>query len=339
MDHLDPTRFEVVPVGITQDGVWVPGTTDTATLRANGRNMPTVQDHGEHIQLVLGSRNSQRGCPGEIRYANGDNAGTVYAEIDIALPVLHGVNGEDGTIQGLFELAGVPYVGNGVLASAAGMDKVFTKKLARIAGVPVGFEVVLEGRTALTEAEQEQLGLPIFVKPARGGSSIGISKVQDWKDAQAAIALAFEHDDKVLVESMIYGPEVECGVLQLPDGTLQTSVPAMLQGTEDGAEGFYGFDAKYVDSNVSAAIPAPISEENTALVQRYAAETFKALACEGLARVDFFVTDQGPVLNEINTLPGFTPISMYPQMFMASGMTYEQLLTTLVERGLSARGQ
>ncbi|KAB3523297.1 D-alanine--D-alanine ligase [Corynebacterium sp. zg254] len=334
MDHLDPERYTVIPVGITQDGAWVPGQSDTAQLRAEGRTMPTVEDQGTHLMPVLGQT---AGEPAELRVVTGQQAGETFASFDLVFPVLHGVNGEDGTVQGLLDLAGIPYVGNGVLASAAGMDKVFTKRLARVAGIPVGQEIVLEQQRPLTAEEQEQLGLPVFVKPARGGSSIGISKVDRWEDVDAAIDLAFAHDSKVLIESMIHGREVECGVLQHPDGSLVASVPAMLEGTEDGAEGFYGFDAKYVDSTVSASIPAPLTEEDTRQVQQWAIETFRALGCEGLARVDFFVTKNGPVLNEINTLPGFTPISMYPQMFLAQGMEYEQLLDTLIQRARVAR--
>ncbi len=329
MDHLDPKRYEVIPVGITQQGAWVPGTTDTAELRADGRDMPTVRDRGEHVQLVLGTAN------GELRYISGEKAGETYATVDVIFPVLHGQNGEDGTIQGLFELAGVPYVGNGVLASASGMDKEYTKRLAKQAGVPCGEELILAENRELTVEEQQRLGLPVFVKPARGGSSIGISKVDTWEDFARAVEIAFDHDNKVIIESMIHGREVECGVLQYPEGSVVASAPAMLEGTEDGDEGFYGFDAKYLANTVTPSIPAPIGEEATAEVRRLAVRTFEALNCEGLARVDFFVMDDGGViLNEINTLPGFTPISMYPQMFIAGGMEYPQLLDILIARAL-----
>ena len=329
MDHLDPERYEVIPVGITPQGAWVPGTVDTSELRADDREMPSVRDRGEHIQLVLGAQT------GELRYVSGVHAGRTYAHVDVIFPVLHGQNGEDGTIQGLFELAGIPYVGNDVLASAAGMDKEYTKRLAKQAGVPCGEELILAENRELTEDEQQRLGLPVFVKPARGGSSIGISKVDSWEAFAQAVEIAFDHDNKVIVESMIHGREVECGVLQYPEGSVIASAPAMLEGTEDGDEGFYGFDAKYLDNTVTPSIPAPIGEEATGEVRRLAVRTFEALNCEGLARVDFFVTDNGEViLNEINTLPGFTPISMYPQMFIAGGMEYPQLLDILIARAL-----
>ena len=332
MSHLDPQRYEVIPVGISPDGAWVPQHAELTQLceqlKAQGAQMPEVQDSGEHVQLVIG------GQPGQLRYTTGQRASEEFAQVDVIFPVLHGMNGEDGTSQGLFDLTGVPYVGNGVLASAAGMDKVFTKKLAREAGIPVTHELVIAEPRELTESEQQELGLPVFVKPARGGSSIGISKVSAWEDLAPAVAEAFAHDDKVVIESMIYGSEVECGVLQKPSGELIASVPALLQGTEDGDEGFYGFDAKYVANTVSAAIPAPLDPEMTRQIQDWSEATFQALGCRGLARVDFFVTDKGPVLNEINTMPGFTPISMYPKMFAATDVAYGELLDTLIESGV-----
>ncbi|WP_151902956.1 D-alanine--D-alanine ligase family protein [Corynebacterium urogenitale] len=334
MAHLDPQRFNIVPIGITHDGAWVPNSLELSalieSLKADGSRMPSVDDTGEHVQPTLGGRR------GEFRYVAGPRVGEVYAQVDVVFPVLHGMNGEDGTIQGLLDLTGVPYVGNGVLSSAVGMDKVFTKKLAREAGIPVTPELVLTEPRDLTEEEQSRLGLPVFVKPARGGSSIGISKVTSWEDLPLALKEAFNNDDKAIIEAMIHGREVECGVLQRPAGDLVASVPAMLEGTEDGDEGFYGFDAKYVDDTVSATIPAPLEESMIQSIRDWSVATFEALGCEGLARVDFFATDKGPVFNEINTMPGFTPISMYPQMFQASGVEYAELLTILVERALAS---
>lgn len=332
IDHLDRERFEVIPVAITRGGAWVPGTTDTTRLRAQGASMPEVSDSGEHVQIIFGAQTPAGTA--ELRYVSGDKAGQHFATIDLVFPVLHGVNGEDGTVQGVLDLAGVPYVGNGVLASAAGMDKEYTKRLAREAGIPVGRELILNSPRELTAEEKEHLGLPVFVKPARGGSSIGISKVDSWEERGAAVDLAFANDSKVIIESMIIGSEVECGVLQDAAGQLHASTPAMLEGTEDGDEGFYGFDAKYVDSTVTAKIPAPLSAETIAEVQRWAVATFEALNCEGIARVDFFVTAEGPVLNEINTMPGFTPISMYPKMFAHDGVDFGQLVDKLIERAL-----
>jgi D-alanine-D-alanine ligase len=337
MSSLDPERYEVVPVGITENGIWVKGTTDTEKLTAHGKDLPTVAG-GRSVTFDLGSpvRPGTDGSAGErprgtsLRFGDG----SLYAQVDVVFPVLHGVHGEDGTVQGLLELANVPYVGSGVFASAACMDKQYTKAVARHEGIPVGDEIVLDEQRDLTDEEQERLGLPVFVKPARGGSSIGVSKVSDWADLETAEKSAFLHDDKILVEAMLRGVEVECGVLQYPDGTVQASYPSMLTGTEDGPEGFYGFDTKYLDDIISYEIPAPLPEAQVAEIRRLAVETFNALDCSGLARVDFFVTEDGPVLNEPNTMPGFTPISMYPKMFEATGVAYPDLLDILIAQAL-----
>lgn len=351
IQHLDPQKYEVIPVGITRAGQWVVGATDPAELTIKDRHLPQVLDR-DVIQLSLDPTR-----PGTLTFVTGPRMGEVFATVDVIFPVLHGRFGEDGTIQGLCELAGVPYVGTGVMSSAASMDKEYTKKIASAAGLPIGREVVLrarnthatggEGTTSLTsggegttpnptltDADKAYLGLPVFVKPARGGSSIGISKVDRWEDLDEAISLAREYDSKVIVEAMIHGVEVECGVLQYPDGHVVASLPAQLADTESGEEGFYGFDTKYLDNVVTAQIPAAVGEETLSHIQELAVETFHALDCDGLSRVDFFVTERGPVLNEINTMPGFTPISMYPQMFAASGVPYAELLDILVQRAL-----
>ncbi|MEO6881640.1 MAG: D-alanine--D-alanine ligase family protein, partial [Mycobacteriaceae bacterium] len=268
-------------------------------------------------------------------------AGTVLATVDVVFPVLHGPQGEDGTLQGLLELAGVPYVGAGVLASAAGMDKEFTTKLLAADGLPVGTRVVLRpGVAAPTEADQQRLGLPVFVKPARGGSSLGISRVERWQDLPAAIALAREHDPKVLVEAAVTGREVECGVLELPTGELRASVPAEIRLAADETgepDGFYDFETKYLGGGASYDVPARLDAAATRQVQEMAVAAFRALDCAGLARVDFFLTDGGPVINEVNTMPGFTPSSMYPRMWAATGVDYPTLLSTLVDTAI-ARG-
>lgn len=321
MSHLDPERFEVVPVGITRSGKWVAGTRDPEALKAHDGELPEVTD-GEEVVLAV---NPERA--GQLTFLDGRR----YADVDVVFPVLHGVFGEDGTMQGLFELSGVPYVGPGVLASACGMDKEFTKKVLSAAGLPVSAGTVLAAGQTLSDEDREELGLPVFVKPARGGSSIGVSRVTDWADLDAALEEAFADDDKVLVEAETVGAEVEVGVLERPDGTVVASVPARLTGTEDSDEGFYDFDAKYLDDVVHAEIPAQIGEETTERLREMAVTAFTALECSGLARVDFFVTENGPVLNEVNTMPGFTPISMYPQVFRAVGVGYADLLATLIE--------
>ena len=325
MSHLDPEKYELYPIGITQQGTWTVGESNPEKLRSTNGVMPTVTLTKE---VSLAADPARRG---QFRFADGSE----HVTVDVIFPVLHGLYGEDGTIQGLFELSGVPYVGTGVLSSACGMDKEYTKKLLAAEGLPVGREVILRGEETLTQADCQLLGLPVYVKPARGGSSIGISRVTRWEDMDAALREARQYDTKVIVESEIIGDEVECGVLEYPDGTVVASVPAQLVNTSVGHEGFYGFDAKYVDGDVSAMIPAPLDDAATRLIQSLAREAFQALQCSGLARVDFFVTPAGPVLNEVNTMPGFTPISMYPQVFAASGVPYAELLDTLIARALA----
>ena len=325
MSHLDPEKYELYPIGITQQGTWTVGESDPEKLRSTNGVMPTVSLTKE---VSLAADPARRG---QFRFADGSE----HVTVDVIFPVLHGLYGEDGTIQGLFELSGVPYVGTGVLSSACGMDKEYTKKLLAAEGLPVGKEVILRGEETLTQADCQLLGLPVYVKPARGGSSIGISRVTRWEDMDAALREARQYDTKVIVESEIIGDEVECGVLEYPDGTVVASVPAQLVNTSVGHEGFYGFDAKYVDGDVSAMIPAPLDDAATRLIQSLAREAFQALQCSGLARVDFFVTPAGPVLNEVNTMPGFTPISMYPQVFAASGVPYAELLDALIARALA----
>lgn len=325
MSHLNPEKYEVIPVGITEAGTWTVGEPDPEKLRTVDRVLPVVEQR-EELRLSVSPETR-----GQFYLADG----TVHATADVIFPVLHGTFGEDGTIQGLFELSGVPYVGTGVLSSAAGMDKEFTKKLMVAVGLPVTDEVVLRDGRELGEDDRERLGLPVFVKPARGGSSIGISKVDTWAELAGAVELARQHDSKVIVEAELVGAEVEVGVVEYPDGRVVASVPARLENTGNSEEGFYGFETKYLDDVVTATVPAPFGPELTQQLQDLAVTAFRALNCEGLARVDFFVTAAGPVLNEINTMPGFTPISMYPQVFAASGLSYADLLDTLVQRGLT----
>ena len=324
MNHLDPEKFEVVPIGITREGAWTPGTTEG--LEIVDGVMPEVSPGAE---LTLSLDPNAKG-----QFHNVTD-GTLFAEVDVVFPILHGPFGEDGTVQGLFELSGLPYVGPGVLASSVGMDKEFTKKVLAAADLPVAPEVILKGRTELSEDEKQQLGLPVFVKPARGGSSIGVSKVTTWEEFPAAVDLALEDDEKILVEPEIVGQEVEIGVLHYADGTLLASVPALLAGIDDSDEGFYGFDTKYLDNVVTAEIPAPFAPELTEKLRDMAIRAFEALNCEGLSRVDFFVTKDSVYINEINTLPGFTPISMYPQVLAASGVEYPALLEALIEQALA----
>ncbi|MFZ0835575.1 MAG: D-alanine--D-alanine ligase family protein [Mycobacterium sp.] len=333
--HLDPMRFETVPIGITREGTWVLTGADPGKLAITDGQLPQVitssgpqlalpadpQRHGELISLGSG--------PGE-----------ALASVDVVFPVLHGPYGEDGTIQGLLELAGVPYVGAGVLASAAGMDKEFTKKLLAAEGLPIGDHVVLRPRHAsLAEADKQRLDLPVFVKPARAGSSFGVSRVSSWDELPAAIACARQHDPKVLVEKAIHGRELECGVLELPDGAVRASTVGEIRvaGVQGREEGFYDFATKYLEEGAELDVPAKIDDQVADEVRALAVRAFHAIGCEGLARVDFFLTEDGPLVNEVNTMPGFTTISMYPRMWAASGVDYPTLLAAMVDTAL-ARG-
>ncbi|MCP2260934.1 D-alanine-D-alanine ligase [Streptoalloteichus tenebrarius] len=332
LSHLDRDRFEVVPVGITREGAWVLGADDPEALAIRDRELPSVDAGGAAVALP--------GDPtrGGLVLLEPERAGQVLSGVDVVFPVLHGAYGEDGTIQGLLEMAGVPYVGPGVLSSAVAMDKEYTKKLLAAEGLPVGDYVVLRrGEDALTEEQRERLGLPVFVKPARAGSSVGITRVTEWDQLADAVALARRTDPKVLVEAAVVGREVECGVLEFPDGRVEASLPAEIRLVGEGVE-WYDFEAKYLDDVCEFDIPAKLDDEVAERLREMAVRAFTALECQGLARVDFFVTpDGGLVVNEANTMPGFTRGSMYWRMWAATGVDLTKLLTTLVETAL-ARG-
>jgi D-alanine-D-alanine ligase len=337
LGHLDRERFEIVPVGITPEGGWVLGRDDPEALSIQNRQLPAVDSTGTSLALPADPT-----LGGLVRLDPG-RAGEVLSAVDVVFPVLHGPYGEDGTIQGLLELAGTPYVGAGVLASAAAMDKEFTKKLLAAEGLPVGDVVVLRpGVATLSDAQRDRLGLPVFVKPARAGSSVGITKVASWAALPAAIAAAREHDPKVLVETAVVGREVECGVLEFPDGSVRASLPAEIRLVGSGEDGsapeFYDFESKYLDDVCEFDIPAKLDDATTERVRELAIAAFTALDCQGLARVDFFALEDGSlVVNEVNTMPGFTPISMFPRMWAVTGVDYPALLGTLIETAL-ARG-
>jgi D-alanine-D-alanine ligase len=319
---LDPDEFEIVPIGITREGRWVLTDGNGQSLAINDRSLPEITD-GSGSAVVLAP-------DPKARELDARDAVSGLSDIDVVFPVLHGTYGEDGTIQGLLEMAGLPYVGAGVFASAAGMDKEFTKKLAVAEGIPVGPYAVLRAGQSLPEAEKERLGLPVFVKPSRAGSSFGITRVDDWADLESAVALAREYDPKVLVEAAIVGREVECGVLEAEyGGAPEASLPAEIRVVRD--YDFYDFEAKYLDDACEFDIPAQLPPAVIEKIREYACRTFTALDCAGLARVDFFVTPElDVVLNEINTMPGFTPVSMFPRMWAASGLEYPKLVSRLV---------
>ena len=338
---LDPDRYEVVPVGITPDGGWVLADPDQR-LAISGGELPQVSG-GTAVSLV--------GDPAGRGLAVLDPAraiGPALTEVDVVFPVLHGAYGEDGTIQGLLEMAGLPYVGSGVFASAASMDKEFTKKLLAAAGLPQGDHVVLRDASGavcpdpavLDEAARERLGLPVFVKPSRAGSSIGITKVTDWAQFPDAVATAAAVDPKVIVEASVPGREIECGVLAAAGAGLpEASLPAEIR-LRAGVD-WYDFSAKYLDDSVDFDVPADLTPEQTAAVQETSRRAYLAMDCRGLARVDFFLATAPDgsdhlVINEVNTMPGFTPISMFPRMWAASGVTYPELVDRLIASALAS---
>jgi D-alanine-D-alanine ligase len=325
---LDPDEYDVVPVGITREGRWVLTDGNPQLLSFGGTALPEITASSGSAVVLPGDPTS-----GGLVVLDPAEGARALGDVDVVLPVLHGIYGEDGTIQGLLEMAGVAYVGAGVFASAAAMDKEFTKKLAAAEGIPVGPYAVLRAGTTLSEEDKQRLGLPVFVKPARAGSSYGISKVTDWNDLETAIAAARAHDPKVLVEAAVIGREIECGVLEGelgggPEASLLAEV--RVRGHE-----FYNFEAKYLEDSCEFDIPAGLPEHVTHQVQEYACRTFTALDCAGLARVDFFVTPELDIyLNEINTMPGFTSTSMFPRMWAASGLEYPKLVSRLIRTAL-----
>ncbi|MFE6751542.1 D-alanine--D-alanine ligase family protein [Kitasatospora purpeofusca] len=333
---IDRDKYEVMPIGITHEGRWALASDEPARMAITDGRLPDV----EHVAESTEGRVALPVDPGsrEVVWSEPGAAPKALGEVDVVFPLLHGPWGEDGTLQGLLELSGVPYVGNGVLASAAGMDKEFTKRLLASHGLGVGRYTVVrpreweteEGRAAVRE-RVAGLGLPLFVKPCRAGSSIGISKVKDLSDLDAAIEEARRHDPKLIIEAGVSGRELECAVLEFEDGP-RASVPAeVLVG---GGYEFYDFEAKYIDSS-EVRIPAELTDGETAEIRRQAIEAFEALGCEGLARVDFFLLDDGSwMVNEVNTMPGFTPISAYPKMWEASGMAYPELVDRLLQAAL-----
>lgn len=334
MDAIDREKYDVVPLGIARDGRWVLESDDTSRLRLADGQLPEVDGDRPAVALMREESHTDLVVtePGRLPEHLG--------EVDVVFPVLHGPWGEDGTIQGMLEMAGVRYVGAGVLASAVGMDKAYMKVVLEAAGIPVMPGVVLTARRWAREREAcrdevDALGYPVFVKPSRGGSSIGISKVQGADELDAAVALAQAEDPKVLVEAGAVGArEVECGVLESLDGEVLTSPPAEIR--IGGDHEWYDFEAKYLPAeHTELDIPADLPDEVARRMQELAARAFEAVSGEGLSRVDFFVMpDHSLVVNELNTMPGFTPTSMYPQMWEAAGIAYGELVDRLIQLAL-----
>lgn len=334
MGAIDRDRYNVLAVGITPEGQWLLADQDPQTYllhEGRGKRLEGGSDYAFLIpQLAkLSSYSvSARGCAAYL------------PKVDVVFPLLHGPYGEDGTVQGLLEMVGLNYVGCGVTASAVCMDKHMTKTVLRGSGIPVADWRIVDNSRMVDDPEGElerlaEVGFPCFVKPCRAGSSLGITKVDQPSDLAAAIAEAHRHDPRVIVESALTGREIECAVLQYPDGRIEASLPGEIVVP---AGDFYDYDTKYrEDSPVQLECPANLEESLVKKVREEAVRAFKAVAGEGLARVDFFVdTQAGTVtVNEINTMPGFTPFSMYPMMWEKTGLGYKELLSTLIEQALT----
>ncbi len=335
MGAIDRNRFDLVPIGVTKTGQMVPVADDSSRWALTSGELPVVEFEGRKVIWPdLGDR--------ELRFVDEHGSVQSLGEIDVVFPVLHGPYGEDGTIQGFLELLDIPYVGNGVFASAAGMDKEFTKALFEAAGIPVTPHVVIREKQWLDDPEStlDKVaglgGTPLFVKPARAGSSVGVSKVTNMDAFADAVALALENDNKVVVERGLVGREVECAVLGGRHGArprVSVAGEIVVKGRE-----FYDFDAKYRDeASVDLIVPAVISADELSEMQSIARRAFEAIDGSGLARVDFFLTADGFLVNEINTMPGFTPLSMFPSLWQASGIAYADLISELIDLALESK--
>ena len=315
LSAIDPERFEAILIGITRTGKWVLVDKKT-TLAIKDGKLPEVDESLPAIDVDVHGL-----C------VNGEPL-----NIDVVFPLLHGPYGEDGTVQGLFEMAGIRYVGSGVLASAVAMDKSFAKPIFEAAGLAIAPGVVLK-QGEWSASQIESLKYPLFVKPARSGSSRGTSKVKNFEELLPAIEHGFEFDTKVMIEEAIVGREIECGVLE-SNGTAHASPVGEIKIL--GNHEFYDFEAKYLDDATTVVFPDDLPEGVEAELQASAIKAFKALGCEGLARVDFFYTNDGRiVINELNTMPGFTPTSMFPKLWNRGGVSYSEVITRLINAALS----
>ena len=332
MKALDRARFDVVPVGIATDGRWLRQADDPDVLRIIDGALPRVAETGAAVM-------APQWPGGPFMERSDDGQWRAMDRIDVVVPILHGPWGEDGTVQGVLELAGVPYVGSGVLASAAGMDKAYTKVILSAAGLSVGEWTSFHAREwvsgrAAVEARVAALGFPVFVKPCRAGSSVGVSKVSRSEDLAAAVEQAILEDPRLIVEAGVTDArEIECGVLVDREGIPRVSSFGEIKVHE--GHDFYTFEAKYLDDSVDLIVPAQIDEAVLDRMRQVAVVGFTALGCEGLARVDFFLTASGEaIINEINTMPGFTAVSMYPRMWGDAGVTYPDLISALIDDAL-----
>lgn len=334
LSAIDRGKYDVIPIGITREGAFTLQPDDAARFALNPADMPFVIDNGSRVLWPESSLSR------ELRVTDAAGQTRSLGDVDVVFPILHGPFGEDGSVQGLLELVGLPYVGNGVLASALGMDKHATKTVLQAAGVTVAPWVTVSraqwvSDNELWRARAASLGLPAFVKPARAGSSVGVTKVTSAAGLDAALDIAWAEDGKALIESAIVGRELECGVLS---GRAGAAPRVSLAGeVVIAGDGFYDFQAKYLDDSAAQLVcPASLDGGELGEMQRIAARAFEAINGSGLARVDFFYTGTEFVVNELNTMPGFTPISMFPKCWAASGMTYPELIDELIALGLEA---
>lgn len=322
---LDPARYDAVPIFISREGIWLLSAFEDGTL--------AKPESGTEVCLVPGGR-------GRMIALAANGSAHDLPKIDILFPVLHGLYGEDGSVQGLAEVARVPLAGCGILGSAVALDKDIAKRLLKAAGVPVARSVTIhDGDTPSLTALEDELGLPLFIKPARQGSSVGVGKVNASQEFDRALAEAFRHDRKLLAEEFVRGREIEYSVLEDVAGNLFVSRPGEIVPAE--SHGFYNYNAKYIDENGAALIvPAELPPEVEAGMRDMAAKAFRAVGCDGMARVDFFLMpDMQFLVNEINTIPGFTDISMYSKAMAASGVSYAAIIDRLVEHGLARAGR
>jgi D-alanine-D-alanine ligase len=319
---IDKAKYDVVPILISKSGQW------RLLELQNGVLPEPIPDSGAEICLLPGGR-------GRLLSLSQDAVPEELPAIDILFPVLHGLNGEDGSIQGLAAVAGVPLAGCGILGSATAIDKDIAKRLLREAGLSVARSLtVRRGETPSFEEVSKALGLPVFVKPARQGSSVGVSKATTADEFRAALTEGFKYDQKLLVEEFVQGREIECSVLEQAEAETIVSVPGEI--VTAASHGFYTYEAKYLDADGAAInIPADLPDEVAERVRGLALKAFQALGCDGMARVDFFVRpDMSVLVNEINTMPGFTNISMYPKALVASGIAYPDLIDRVIQYGL-----
>lgn len=325
MAALDPVKYDAIPIFVTHKGQWLLSHFKDGAL--------ATPSDGIELCLVPGGHGRMLAIP-----ASG--APHHLPAIDILFPVLHGLHGEDGAVQGLAEVARVPLAGCGILGSATALDKDIAKRLLKAAGVPVARSVTIEEDAAPSlSVLEDQLGLPIFIKPARQGSSVGVAKVNGSQEFDRALAEAFQHDRKLLAEEFVRGREIEFSVLESPAGELFVSRPGEIVPAE--SHGFYNYNAKYIDENGAAlVVPAQLPAEVETAMRDTAAKAFRAVGCDAMARVDFFLMpDMTFVINELNTIPGFTDISMYAKAMAASGISYAEVIDRLVAHGLARAGR